>query len=291
MYVVYFFIFIIFTLLLIIILSEYNKKNRIKQTVTNLNYDENMLLKDVNILGTHDSMSYNINNYFSPFAKTQNFDLQTQYNLGVRYFDLRFKKKENGDVVAFHGIVDLKIKREEIFEFFFNIIKKEKTFIILNILFEDRSMQLYTDIIKYLQDNNFLPNCIFNNSNIPKIKNLYNKIFFSNIYEKDDIYKFLIFDYNAININFNIKKEDVNEGSISDKIQILKKVLNERNGNKINIIHFSLQTNIYLSVNYIARKIHKEIENDGILKNKKGFILVFDFVDDLYNGLINQIEL
>lgn len=291
MYVLYGVVFILFVVLLILIILEETNKNNIYKITANINYDENMSLKNVNILGTHDSMSYNMNNYYSPFAKTQNCNLQTQYNLGVRYFDIRFKKKNDGSIVAYHGIVDLKITREEIFDFFFEIVKNDKSFVIINMLFEDNSMVLYPDIIMYLKEKNFIDNCIFNTGKIPLIKDLYNKIFFLNIHKISSVYSFLLFKYNTVDTNFNIKKEDVNDASMDDKIKIIKKVLSERDEKRINVIHFSLQTNIYLSINYISRTIHNAIKNDGILKNKKGFILIFDYVDDLYNGLIKHIEI
>lgn len=53
--------------------------------------EKNLVL--LNIPGSHDSTAYNMNCLGSCFAKTQDLDITSQLNIGVRIFDIRVTQK------------------------------------------------------------------------------------------------------------------------------------------------------------------------------------------------------
>ena len=74
---------------------------------------DNRALVLTNIPGTHDSTAYNMFCLGSCFAKTQDLDITSQLNIGVRLFDIRVTKKSNlfesdliNDIICCHGICD-----------------------------------------------------------------------------------------------------------------------------------------------------------------------------------------
>lgn len=294
----YILLILITIILSVVILSSYNIIDNYLISITKkkLKYKDEEQINNINILGTHDSLTYKINNYFSPFGKTQYLDLKTQYNLGARYFDLRFKKK-NKELIAFHGIVNLGISISETFEIFLDILKEEDSFVILNIKEEDSPEQIdpNADILKYFVDKKIEDKVIFNSGeNIPKISDIKNKIFFINIIKNNTQFGFTAWPYNKVFETYNLRIEDENETTINKKLSTIEDCLKNRSADKINIIFFSLQTNIYTSVKYIASQIHKNVNNSELLKQKKGFIFVFDYINNIYsyqNKLINSIDL
>lgn len=287
--------------LIILILVSYSLYNiiddiKILNLRRDLNYNEENRINDVNLLGTHNSLTYKIHNYFSPFGKTQSLNLQQQYNIGARYFDLRFKKINN-ELIAFHGVIDLGLNIKEVFDIFFTILKQNNSFILLSVRKEESKepINIEKDIYTYFIKNDKTEQVLFNNGiNIPTIKDLKNKIFFINIYKDDVEFEFISWPYNTIFSKFNLYVEDVNDTSIENKIKLIKEMLIQHRPSCINIIFFSLQTNIYTSIKYISSTIHKKILDSGVLKDKKGFIFVFDYLNNIYsykNKLITNIML
>lgn len=64
------------------------------------------------MLGSHNTFTYKsakwkIFNLFSNFWRCQDKTIDEQYNLGVRYFDIRVRKIKNGYQIC-HGIIDVK---------------------------------------------------------------------------------------------------------------------------------------------------------------------------------------
>lgn len=291
-------VLLVVVILSLLILSSYNISNEINisNIKKKIKYKDDDPINNVNILGTHDSLTYKINNYFSPFGKTQQLDLKSQYNVGARFFDLRFKKKNN-ELLAFHGIIDLGLNLTQVFDIFVDILKEEGSFIILNIKEEDSPEKIdpESDILKYFIDRNKAEMVIFNSGEtIPKISEIQNKIFFSNIIQTQKQFGFTVWKYNTIFETYNLKIEDINEGTIDNKISAISDCLAKRDEKKINIIFFSLQTNIYTSIKYISSQIHKNLTKSGLLKNKNGFIFVFDYINNIYspqNKLIDTITL
>ncbi|MGL5336825.1 MAG: phosphatidylinositol-specific phospholipase C, partial [Enterovibrio sp.] len=75
-----------------------------KAGYTNTNWmsalDDSRLLNTISIPGTHNSLS----RYGGDVVQTQSLDIKTQLEMGIRYFDARFKFRSN-DLYAYHGVV------------------------------------------------------------------------------------------------------------------------------------------------------------------------------------------
>lgn len=84
------------------------------------NWHDDTLLRDLPVMGTHQSASYTINSVFSLFAKTQRYTIIEQLNRGVRALDIRLKlvKRKKSDTTvdlhAFHDFVDLNLSWRKI---------------------------------------------------------------------------------------------------------------------------------------------------------------------------------
>lgn len=64
-------------------------------------YDDKKI-EDIVIPGSHDSGTYGMN----WLGCTQNYSIKEQLYSGTRYLDLRINKKDNNDLVMFHGILN-----------------------------------------------------------------------------------------------------------------------------------------------------------------------------------------
>ena len=53
--------------------------------------DKNPLLREISIPGTHDTFTYDFGNISGQWASTQVYNIDEQFDAGVRYFDMRFK--------------------------------------------------------------------------------------------------------------------------------------------------------------------------------------------------------
>lgn len=73
------------------------------------NWTDETRLTRLPVLGTHHSATYTINNVLSLFAKTQKHTLVEQMNRGVRCLDIRLKCTSEGQLRAYHDIVDLNL--------------------------------------------------------------------------------------------------------------------------------------------------------------------------------------
>ncbi|MGN1161540.1 MAG: phosphatidylinositol-specific phospholipase C domain-containing protein, partial [Candidatus Fimenecus sp.] len=63
-------------------------------------------LTEINMPGTHDSCTQYVN--ASIISRTQTLSISQQLQIGVRYFDMRFEKVENG-FIAVHGAANCKV--------------------------------------------------------------------------------------------------------------------------------------------------------------------------------------
>lgn len=62
------------------------------------------------LVGTHNTLTYTINNALVMLVKTQRLPLRRQLDRGVRVLDLRFRLLDDGRLVAYHGFVDLGVE-------------------------------------------------------------------------------------------------------------------------------------------------------------------------------------
>lgn len=117
------------------------------------NIDDEVLVNEIVMPGSHDAGSYKM----VWLGETQQFNIEQQLKMGVRYFDLRVNKKDD-DYVIFHNIID-GVK-------FLPILESIKNFITLNptetLLLDfqhfkgDSQNDVYNLITEYLYDNNLL---------------------------------------------------------------------------------------------------------------------------------------
>lgn len=247
-------------------------------------------LNEIKLLGTHNSLSYKIKNILSPFAKTQNYDLNIQLNKNIRYFDLRFKI-ENNELQAYHNFIKLNINHKEVFNIFISFLKKNPdTFLI--IVLKDENFNNHENIAKflyeYIQENKLEEFFYFNTFDwnyIPNIKDLKKKIYLLNFIKKNNSFYSLPWGDNKTFTNGLITISDCYKSSNYDKINIYKEFDKNLIKNNINIFYFSSQYKPLFGLYYYNKNFTKRLIynfNKNIFKDKIG-IYVFDFFELYYN--------
>ena len=139
------------------------------------NIKDDTLINEIVMPGSHDAGSYKM----VWLGETQQFDIDKQLQMGVRYFDLRVNKKDD-NLVIFHSIINGVS--------FLPILESIKEFIITNpseVLLLDfqhfsgnSQSDVYNLITQYLYDNNLL---VVNDTNLSDLE------FISNFAEADRI--------------------------------------------------------------------------------------------------------
>ena len=89
-------------------------------------------------LGSHNTMTYLKPKYwymypFKWFAQCQNKDIKYQYELGIRYFDIRIRYDENGVPEFAHGLVSYKSDVTKVLQELNNLGEEVKVRLILEI--------------------------------------------------------------------------------------------------------------------------------------------------------------
>lgn len=93
--------------------------------------DDNALITELSIPGTHDSGA--TRSIFDVSGKCQDTSIETQLNIGVRFFDMRLQLVED-DFRVVHSFVDQKLKFEDVLEDMVNFVKDHKSeFLIMSI--------------------------------------------------------------------------------------------------------------------------------------------------------------
>lgn len=93
-------VFLVMVILLISVIPAFAADNEINGKNWMSNLDGSKKITEINIPGTHDSCTQNI--ILSPVLKTQSHSVYEQLNMGVRYFDMRFKYEDN-EFTAVHS--------------------------------------------------------------------------------------------------------------------------------------------------------------------------------------------
>lgn len=266
--------------------------------ITNLNiyHKGNIILKFNNddetinklILGTHDSLSSQINNFFSQFAKTQKFNLELQLKSGVRYFDLRFKIVDNM-LIGYHAFINLNINHEQVFKTLINFLNNHPdNFIIIVLKNEDfKNHNLISNFLynNYIVPNNLQTYFLFNNLDwtyIPTTKEANGKIFVlnhapNNLETKPVTFTDLPWGDNREFEIGSIFISDIYKNNIDEKLQSYDNFIKKLNPEKINIFYSSMQYNNILGIRY----------NNNILMNKikiykdKNYIFVGDYIESV----------
>ena len=123
----------IFIMIVIIIISIFalipiNKKYEPIEWMAALS--DNTKINDMTIPGTHDSGA--THSIFDVSGKCQDIDIETQLNIGVRFFDIRLKLV-NDEFVIVHSFVDQDLKLREILNTFNDFITTHsKEFLIIS---------------------------------------------------------------------------------------------------------------------------------------------------------------
>lgn len=81
-------------------LKSYKNDKDLSNWMSNIN--DEVLVNEVVIPGSHDAGTYKMN----WLGETQQFDIDKQLEMGVRYFDIRVNKIDDGDYVIFHSIIN-----------------------------------------------------------------------------------------------------------------------------------------------------------------------------------------
>lgn len=100
-------------------------------------------------IGTHNSCTgekgYSWRKLFTLFSKCQSKTIKEQFNIGVRYFDIRIRITKRG-VVAAHGLWESKKQVKEILKELNTLAINEKTYV--SITYEGKAK--YEDFKKYI---------------------------------------------------------------------------------------------------------------------------------------------
>ena len=81
-------------------LKSYKNDKDLSNWMSNIN--DEVLVNEVIIPGSHDAGTYKMN----WLGETQQFDIDKQLEMGVRYFDIRVNKTDDGKYLIFHSIIN-----------------------------------------------------------------------------------------------------------------------------------------------------------------------------------------
>ena len=163
----------------------------------------NKLLTAMSIPGTHDSGSYN----FHPGPwRCQNFSIGRQLNDGIRFFDIRLGKREDGDypgnnLVLYHGGSECGVKFSTVMKCCRSFLKRHPgEAILMSVKHEHGEEELSDYFAEYLRD---YPTLYYKGNTIPKLVEARGKIvFFYRFDFKPDTQKFPTVSPSAAGIRF-----------------------------------------------------------------------------------------
>lgn len=276
--------FVIFYILLVLIYIIFFIKKIIKYHLSEK--DIKLTNKNINqmlLYGTHNSLTYKINNYFSQFAKTQTLDLQSQIKYGIRFFDLRFKIIDN-QLKGFHAFIDLNINHIEIFNIFINFLKNNKDeFLIITMKNEEfKNHNLVSEFLynNYIKPNNLESYFLFNNNNwkyIPTIEELKNKIFILNHTMDNNKFVDLPWGNNTDFYNGLLYISDTYKDDYTKKLISYENFIYNCKQDHINIFFSSFQYSNILGVKYNNTLLLNKIKISKDIPH----IFVMDFCEDI----------
>lgn len=95
-----------------------------KSDLVELFKDVNPKLHEISIPGTHDSFTYNLSKVTGLWGKTQVFDLEQQFDAGVRYFDFRLGGMNVSNLGFYHGFLCCEITLPKALDKLRELLKK-----------------------------------------------------------------------------------------------------------------------------------------------------------------------
>lgn len=139
------FLFIIFTLIAVL---PINKKYDPVEWMGKISDD--VLINEIAIPGTHDSGA--THSIFDISGKCQDITIDSQLNIGVRFFDIRLKLKDDEFIIV-HSFVDQDLKLLDVLESFNDFITNHnEEFLIISFKEEDSSVNSSLDFNSALID-------------------------------------------------------------------------------------------------------------------------------------------
>lgn len=259
--------------------SNYPKPNKVKKNWLK-NINDNTLITELSIPGTHDSCS----KFGYYLGTTQSWTIKDQLNAGIRYLDFRCVNVRD-IILIFHGVLYQYVSLSDLFETIENFLNSNNDeFVIVRIREEDKPVEATMSFKEvFLKYYNAYKDIILRTETYPTVKDLRGKIFI--IQDNVDIDCFYYRDF-IIQDYFEIDKI-----SIDKKIQYIKDYMNIANNtdkNNMVVNHFSGTAIVKLLFPYrIALKTNQvAFESD---KYKKLGIMIFDFPgEDLIEYIINK---
>lgn len=275
------FYILIFFFIITIIYIAFCLKSLQKFNISKLNIKMDKQINEMFILGTHDSLSYKINNYYSQFAKTQNLNLDLQIKYGVRFFDLRFKIIDNM-LKGYHAFIDLNINHIEIFNIFLSFLKQNiGEYLIISLKNEEfKDHNRISDFLynNYIKPNNLDNYFVFNSQSwdyIPKYDEIKNKIFIIN-HSKTPIFNNLPWSDNAAFSNGSLFISDKYKLDVDEKLTEYNDFISKCSDKKINIFFSSMQFYNILGIKYINKRLFERLQ----INKKVNHIFVMDYVEN-----------
>lgn len=109
----------------------------------------NPKIHEISIPGSHDTFTYNIDPTVGLWAKTQVFNLDEQFDAGIRLFDFRIKGSRIGNIAFFHGPICCQVSVKEAMDKLRELLKKHPGEMVIAMLkFEDDPNQADIDQLK-----------------------------------------------------------------------------------------------------------------------------------------------
>lgn len=125
--------------------------------------DDNTRIKNVAILGSHDSGISTTTSIIKDMTKTQDLTIAEQLNYGCRYFDTRVSKNKKGDLTIFHSIDTTGEKFTDIANGLVNFLKENPSeFLVLDFQHFNNESQL--SVIDVINSSGLIDYAIKNNT-------------------------------------------------------------------------------------------------------------------------------
>ncbi len=264
--------------------------------------DDNLLLSDFCIPGTHDSGSVLTGGIHS-IAQNQKLTIDNQLKIGCRFFDIRLGETK-GVLTVYHGFVNIFTKFTDIMELFRNYLSNHPSETILLCIKKDNGDTITNKVEAILNENSDI---MYMGNSIPILKDVRGKIVLFRRFESNNNIGINLYDGFKDNCTFDI----INEQSIHiqdfynfesrKRIQHELVAINdclEYSKTKSNgemVINFSsgyypiIPGTPIPEIKYVAKEIHKFlIDYFNNNTNIKSIILI-DFADEnLISKMINQ---
>lgn len=245
--------------------------------------DNNKLISDITIPGTHDTMAL----HGGPFVECQNCPLKDQLESGIRYLDLRVRAENNNKLKLVHGVFSQHIELPEVLNIVRDFLMSHKSEAVLvrikpEKFLDNNKKEVGGHVDNLLRNNPDIP--AWFGQNVPKMGDVRGKIVF--IQKKEFYIGLQIYGTDA---DGDYKVKNINE-----KINKIKAHLQEAGkecGKGKLILSYSSGTGIPVAkLHYTPENVAKEINTwllpylkNSLLKDSPGAscfgIIAMDFPD------------